>query len=110
MPEAAVILTGQIADIAPQFSYDNATNSFTTDLKGYKILVAAPGARGFARVSITLEHFTIIQPQLGASVCWLIRYGAWARNDTAQTSVNFVAVVGPDEVDRVISFSGVTSK
>lgn len=106
LKEAAVIVTGQIMDIEPQ--YDYADGKRTQNVKGQKVILAT-GTDGFAAVTVKNEDFSALKVGLFDRVAWVIRYGAWSRNDNAQNSCTFVRTVSPDDLDRLVSSSGLAS-
>lgn len=107
LKEAAVIVAGRVLDSEPQNEYVDGRP--TDKVKGFKVIVSIGDGDGFAAVSVKTEDFYRLKVEAGGSVAWLVRYGAWSRNDNAQNSCSFVREVGPNDLDKVVSFSSVTA-
>lgn len=107
LKEAAVFVTGQVMDIEPQ--YDYADGKRTTNVKGQKVIIATGNADGFAAVTVRNEDFAGLSLALFDRVAWVIRYGAWSRNDNAQNSTTFVRTLTADDFDRLYSASGLAA-
>jgi len=96
LKEAAVAVTGTVLDI-------EATTDFETKKPdgNYQIVVAS--GDGFARVKVMKEdvddaHFELMRP-----VSWMVRFGAWARNENATVTSRFVRQVTDNDLDKLNS-------
>lgn len=97
LKEAAVAVTGVLMDIEALVDYD------TKKSDGSLKVVVSTGD-GFAAVKIVPEDARA----LGAlnhfdRVSWMVRYGAWARNENAQTTCRFVREITEDDLDKLVS-------
>lgn len=97
LKEAAVAVSGQILDIEKLIDFD------TKKSDGSLRVVVATGD-GFASVKIRKED----APGLGQlehfrPVNWMVRYGAWSRNDNAQTTCTFQRELNEGDLDKFAS-------
>lgn len=100
--EMAVLLGGTVADIEQLFAYDNKTQQSTSTPDGVRVtlLPLVPGD-GFAQVKIAQADLEKARPVAGQSVVWVVRYGAWSRNDNAATTCRWIRSVDDDYLGRV---------
>lgn len=108
LKEAAVILTGTVVSVEAKKKYVN--NAPTNEDDGLKVIIDAGGGDGYAAVSLGLLDAAHTTPMPGELVSWVVRYGAWSRNDNAQSSTRFVRKATPSDLDRVLSVAGSASK
>lgn len=104
LKEAAVIVTGTVVSVESKKKYVN--NAPTNEDDGLKVIIDAGSGDGYAAIGLSLLDAAHVNPQPGQLVAWVVRYGAWSRNDNAQNSTRFVRLVTPGDADRLLSASG----
>lgn len=97
--EAAVAVTGQVMDI------EHLLNFETKKPDGLRVVLAT--GDGFAQVKIALEDAKGMGVDHFQQVAWMVRFGAWSRNDQGQTTCRYVRDVTEDDLDKLASFSHV---
>lgn len=98
--EAAVVVAGQIADIQDSKDFN------TQAPDGVKVLLST--GDGFASVKIKTDRLAEVQPAIGKSVAWVLRYGANGGADRKAAAYSaFVREVNENDIDRIVSSSRV---
>lgn len=110
LKEAAVAVAGTILDVEETPEY--VDNKRTDRISAYKVLVSVGNGDGFASIKLLPPEFVELRPEIGAGVSWMARPGAWARDGggEAQATMRFVRPVGPNDLDRIVSFSAFADK
>lgn len=109
MREAALPLVGTALSVEKLTKYDRATNRATTEPDGVRVLVSS-ALGDFASVKIPQNLLgEIAVPSIGSSVAYVVRYGAYARGQEGESFVSVLREISPNDLDLVISHSGVAA-
>lgn len=109
MREAVLPLVGTALSVEKLTKFDRTTNRSTNEPDGMRVLVSS-ALGDFASVKIPQNLLgEVAVPSIGSGVAYAVRYGAYARGQEGESFVSVLRELTPDDVDNVVSFSGVAA-
>jgi len=98
LKEAAVAVAGTVMDV-------EFTTDYETKKRDGNARVVLSTGDGFAQVKLTADDLADAGDlAIGVNVAWMVRFGAWSRNDNAQATCRFVRQINDNDLDRINSF------
>jgi hypothetical protein len=116
MPDAAVIVSGQVMNVIPIIGRDGDDKGKNLGFTAHVIAPDETGVVGLSVVKIKRDKDTnltaIDAPALMENVAWVVKSAPYSVDGNSGMSTQFVRLLSSNDLDKLISYSGLalTSK
>lgn len=113
MPDAAVIVSGQVMNVIPIIGRDGEDTGKNLGFTTHVIAPDETGVVGLSVVKVKRDRKTnvvpIDEPGLMQNVAWVVKSAPYSVEGNSGMSTAFVREVNANDVDKILSYSGLAA-